>query len=233
MATSEGERVEAADEEVREIYARYGLAMYFAQVVEHAIVNWAARPRRRDPGGASLCTLSRFHRGRARAGAWRNGSGGGGDGRRRRSARLGRARAPGRDWAPRAAHRGRGEDLGHADDHAVGRATPFGGTLRFGASGVRLRRNNVLEGVTIIVPEHERAVLNDASVPDWGRLELRDLRTEGQVAQPWRGPAAQPGVAHSIACPAARQALTHRHASGRAPRRPARRTCHGQASGHG
>lgn len=108
-----------------------------------------------------------------------------------------------------------------------------GGTLRFGASGVRLRRNNVLEGVTIIVPENERAVLNDASVPDWGRLELRDVRTEGQVAEPWRGPAAQPGVAHSIACLAARQALTHRHASGRAPRRPARRTCHGQASGHG
>ncbi len=69
-----------------------------------------------------------------------------------------------------------------------------GGTLRFGASGVRLRRNNVLEGVTIIVPEHERAVLNDASVPDWGRLELRDVRTEGQVAQPWRGPAAQPAL---------------------------------------
>jgi hypothetical protein len=55
-----------------------------------------------------------------------------------------------------------------------------GGTLRFGASGVRLRRNNVLEEVTIIVPEHERAVVNDASVPDWGRLELRDVRTEGQ-----------------------------------------------------
>jgi hypothetical protein len=31
--------MEAADEEVREVYARYGLAMYFAQVVEHAIVN--------------------------------------------------------------------------------------------------------------------------------------------------------------------------------------------------
>ncbi len=56
-----------------------------------------------------------------------------------------------------------------------------GGTLRFGASGVRLTRDNVLEGVTIIVPEHERAVLNDTGVPDWGRLELRDVRTEGQV----------------------------------------------------
>jgi hypothetical protein len=31
--------VDAADEETPEIYARYGLAMYFAQVVEHAIVN--------------------------------------------------------------------------------------------------------------------------------------------------------------------------------------------------
>ncbi len=34
-----GGKVEAADEEVREIYARYGLAMYFAQAVEQAIVN--------------------------------------------------------------------------------------------------------------------------------------------------------------------------------------------------
>jgi hypothetical protein len=31
--------VDAADEETREVYAGYGLAMYFAQVVEHAIVN--------------------------------------------------------------------------------------------------------------------------------------------------------------------------------------------------
>ena len=31
--------MDAADEETREVYARYGLAMYFAQVVEHAIVN--------------------------------------------------------------------------------------------------------------------------------------------------------------------------------------------------
>ncbi len=38
----------------------------------------------------------------------------------------------------------------------------------------------MLEEVTIIVPEHERAVVNDARVPDWGRLELRDVRTEGQ-----------------------------------------------------
>ncbi len=57
----------------------------------------------------------------------------------------------------------------------------WGGTLRFGACGVRLTRDNVLEGVTIIVPEHERAVLNDTNVPDWGRLEVRDVQTEGQV----------------------------------------------------
>ena len=43
-----------------------------------------------------------------------------------------------------------------------------GGTLRFGASGVRLTRNNALEGVTIVSPEHERAILNDTSVPDFG-----------------------------------------------------------------
>jgi hypothetical protein len=34
-----GRAMDAADEETREVYARYGLAMYFAQVVEHAIVN--------------------------------------------------------------------------------------------------------------------------------------------------------------------------------------------------
>jgi len=50
-----------------------------------------------------------------------------------------------------------------------------------GASGVRLTRDNVLQGVTIIDPEHERAMLNDTGVPDWGPLELRDVRTEGQV----------------------------------------------------
>ena len=56
-----------------------------------------------------------------------------------------------------------------------------GGTLRFGASGVRLSCDNFLDDVTIVCPESERAVLNDTSVPDWGTLRLRDVRTEGQV----------------------------------------------------
>ncbi|MGD0983692.1 MAG: hypothetical protein ABSA65_07735 [Acidimicrobiales bacterium] len=56
-----------------------------------------------------------------------------------------------------------------------------GGTLRFGANGVRLTRNNFLDDVTIVCPESERAVLNDTSVRDWGTLTLRDVRTERQV----------------------------------------------------
>lgn len=56
-----------------------------------------------------------------------------------------------------------------------------GGTLRFGGCGVRLTRDNTLDGIAIVCPEHERAVLNDTSVADWGTLELRDVRTEGQV----------------------------------------------------
>ena len=44
--------MDAADEETREVYARYGLAMYFAQVVEHAIVNLMA-PRGRCAQGTA------------------------------------------------------------------------------------------------------------------------------------------------------------------------------------
>lgn len=56
-----------------------------------------------------------------------------------------------------------------------------GGTLEFGAKGVRLTRDNVLENVTIRTPEHETAVLNDLSVADLGTLVLRGVRTTGQV----------------------------------------------------
>jgi hypothetical protein len=42
-----------------------------------------------------------------------------------------------------------------------------GGTLEFGAKGVRLTKDNVLKDVTIRAPEHEVAVLNDTSVADW------------------------------------------------------------------
>lgn len=56
-----------------------------------------------------------------------------------------------------------------------------GGTLRFGAKGVRLSSGNRLEDVTIIVPDHEVAISNDTSVSDLGRLALRNVHTRGQV----------------------------------------------------
>jgi hypothetical protein len=56
-----------------------------------------------------------------------------------------------------------------------------GGTLRFGAKGIRLTSDNVLEDITVIVPDWEVAILNDTSVGDLGRLSLRNVRTRGQV----------------------------------------------------
>ena len=56
-----------------------------------------------------------------------------------------------------------------------------GGTLRFGAKGVRLTSDNVLEDVTVIVPDWEVAIFNDTSVRDLGRIALRNVRTRGQV----------------------------------------------------
>jgi hypothetical protein len=56
-----------------------------------------------------------------------------------------------------------------------------GGVLRFGAKGVRLSRDNRLEDITILVPDHEVAIGNDTSVADMGRLELRNVATIGQV----------------------------------------------------
>jgi hypothetical protein len=56
-----------------------------------------------------------------------------------------------------------------------------GGTLVFGAKGVCLTRDNVVEGVTIRCPDHEVAVLNDTGVSDLGTLTLRNVKTTGQV----------------------------------------------------
>lgn len=56
-----------------------------------------------------------------------------------------------------------------------------GGTLEFGAKGVRLTRDNVLEDIAIRVPEQEAAILNDTSMPDLGTMTLRCVRTTGQV----------------------------------------------------
>lgn len=50
----------ASDEEIREVYARYGLAMYFAQVVEHAIVNLMIALRLPERGGLTQQDIDRF-----------------------------------------------------------------------------------------------------------------------------------------------------------------------------
>jgi hypothetical protein len=56
-----------------------------------------------------------------------------------------------------------------------------GGTLRFGSKGVRLTSDNILEDVTVIVPDTEVAIGNDTAIGDLGRLTLRNVRTRGQV----------------------------------------------------
>lgn len=56
-----------------------------------------------------------------------------------------------------------------------------GGTLRFGAKGVRLTSDNRLEDITIVVPSHEVAISNDITVRDLGRVSMEKVRTVGQV----------------------------------------------------
>jgi hypothetical protein len=56
-----------------------------------------------------------------------------------------------------------------------------GGTLRFGAKGVRLTSDNLLQDVTVLVPDWEVAISNDTATGDPGRLTLRNVRTRGQV----------------------------------------------------
>ena len=53
-----------------------------------------------------------------------------------------------------------------------------GGTLRFGAKGIRLTSDNELEDVTVIVPDSEVAIGGGAGL---GRTRLRNVRTRGQV----------------------------------------------------
>jgi hypothetical protein len=52
--------VDAADEEAREVYARYGLAMYFAQVVERAIVNLMIALRLPERGALTRRDIDQF-----------------------------------------------------------------------------------------------------------------------------------------------------------------------------
>jgi hypothetical protein len=54
-----------------------------------------------------------------------------------------------------------------------------GGTLRFGAKGIRLTSDNRLEDVTVIVPDTEVAI--GTSTADIGHLAFHNLRTRGQV----------------------------------------------------
>ena len=54
-----------------------------------------------------------------------------------------------------------------------------GGTLRFGARGIRLTAGNQLEDVTVIAGDSEVAI--GSSTPDLGRARLRNVRTRGQV----------------------------------------------------
>lgn len=56
-----------------------------------------------------------------------------------------------------------------------------GGTLVFTGKGIRLTRDNTLEGVTVRTVDSEVAVLNDTSVEDFGTLTLRNVVTRGQV----------------------------------------------------
>jgi hypothetical protein len=56
-----------------------------------------------------------------------------------------------------------------------------GGTLRFGAKGLRLTSGNRVEDVTVIVPDTEVAIGNDTTVTDLGHMILRNVRTRGQV----------------------------------------------------
>lgn len=56
-----------------------------------------------------------------------------------------------------------------------------GGTLVFGAKGVRLTRDNTLVDVTVRTGDHEVAILNDTTMATLGTLSLRHVRTVGQV----------------------------------------------------
>ena len=57
-----------------------------------------------------------------------------------------------------------------------------GGTLVFGARGVRVTKVNTLESVTIKVPDTETAILLDTTVEEFGTLALKDVTTRGQIS---------------------------------------------------
>ena len=57
-----------------------------------------------------------------------------------------------------------------------------GGTLVFGARGVRVTKVNTLESETIKVPDTETAILLDTTVEEFGTLALKDVTTRGQIS---------------------------------------------------
>ncbi|MGD0880558.1 MAG: hypothetical protein ABSB09_03175 [Acidimicrobiales bacterium] len=59
--------------------------------------------------------------------------------------------------------------------------TVRGGTIRFGAKGIRMTSDNTIDGVTVVTAEDEVAILNDTSVSDLGTLTVRGVRATGQV----------------------------------------------------
>jgi len=56
-----------------------------------------------------------------------------------------------------------------------------GGTLGFGAKGLRLTSNNTVQDITITTAPHEAAIYNDTTVADLGTLTLSNVTTTGQV----------------------------------------------------
>jgi hypothetical protein len=83
-----------------------------------------------------------------------------------------------------------------------------GGTLRFGAKGIRLTSDNQLEDVTVIVPDSEVAI--GTSAEDIGRLTLKNVRTRGQVLlTPGRGHVEVDGLTIASADLRGREARPH------------------------
>jgi hypothetical protein len=92
--------------------------------------------------------------------------------RRRLAGRQFRRRRPDRD------RRSGDED---ADTRLALGAHLRGGELRFGAKGLQLTRDNVLEDVRVVTAEHELAILNDVTEHTLGKLVLKDVEAIGQV----------------------------------------------------
>ncbi|KNX37733.1 hypothetical protein [Luteipulveratus halotolerans] len=56
-----------------------------------------------------------------------------------------------------------------------------GGSIRFGAKGVRLTKDNIVEDISIVTEPDEVAVLNDTTRDGLGTIELRRVTSRGQV----------------------------------------------------